>query len=513
MGRHGRTFSRSRWTKVVVAMACAIVVGATGSASADPQSASRAAAVARTADVYQVAMCAKPGARFRCSAQRIVNADGSERQPHDTPQGWTPADLQSAYAIDATLGAGITVAVTDMFGYSKAEADLAVYRSTFGLPPCTSASGCFKVIDQSGGPPPPDPTNDSDAAWNAQTAAELDLISAACPLCKILVVLTNHDDGLLVAQQTAATAGANVISNDWGSSEPDPAASEHYFQTTPPIGIFASASSRGYNNGGEGPLFPSTSAHVISVGNTALTKAPGTVRGWTELPLSSGGSACSTQIPKPGYQASIISDTVCKYRAACDVAADSTNLAMYYKGGWVVGGGIASPLAAAIFAMTGNALAGPSFPYANPSAFWDILGSASNQNGSCGAPLCIAGSGWDGPTGIGTPNGTVLAQIGSRPSPAPDMAGTPDMAATPVPPGTPDMADMAVTPITPVTPDMAVTRGGGTGSVSGGCSLGSAQSGSGALALLLLPALVALVQYRRRRGRPRSIGVNDSRLG
>ena len=30
----------------------------------------------------------------------------------------------------------------------------------------------------------------------------------------------------------------------------------------------------------------------------------------------------------------------------------------------------------------------------------------TGKNGTCGAPLCTAGTGWDGPTGLGTPNGT-----------------------------------------------------------------------------------------------------------
>ncbi len=440
-----------------------------------------------------------PNARFLCKALRLVNPDGTHTiAPRATPQGYGPADLQSAYALDPSLGDGMTVAIVDAFGYSKAEADLAMYRSTFGLPACTSASGCFKVVGQDGGTPPADPTSSKDAEWNGEAALDVDMVSAACPKCKIILVLVNNDqdDGLMLGQQTAATLGADVISNSWGGPDTNPASEEHYFQTTPPVGIFVASGDEGYDNqdsSPSGPDYPSTSSFAIGVGGTALTRAAGTTRGWSELPWGedsgrgAAGSSCSAQIPKPSYQASVIPDSVCQFRAASDtsaVASLSTGVAVY-QGGWSVAGGtsVASPLVASIFAANGQALAGPSFPYLHTAAFNDVTGgttaNSNDSSGQCGAPLCIAGTGWDGQTGIGTPIGSALHLLADPP----DMAQPLDLATPPEHGG--KVGDGGI----------ASSHDDGCG-----CTLGGAPTANGALALPLALALLGLTIYRRRRG-------------
>src|SRR5207244_1285314 len=67
------------------------------------------------------------------------------------PTGYNPADLIAAYKLPTTGGVGQTVAIVDAFDDPNAESDLAVYRSTFGLPPCTTANGCFRKVNQTGG--------------------------------------------------------------------------------------------------------------------------------------------------------------------------------------------------------------------------------------------------------------------------------------------------------------------------------------------------------------------------
>lgn len=62
---------------------------------------------------------------------------------------------------------------------------------------------------------------------------------------------------------------------------------------------------------------------------------------------------------------------------------------------------------AGIWAVTGHGQDNASLAYGNPTAFFDVT---SGSNGSCGGSyLCTAVAGYDGPTGNGTPNATVLA--------------------------------------------------------------------------------------------------------
>ncbi len=359
------------------------------------------------------------GGRFHCYTQIQVGTDGQALH-FAAPSGLGAADLQQAYQLDTTLDPGATIAIVDAFGYKNAEADLKAYRKQYNLGDCTIASGCLTIINQDGNasPLPADPSSSDD--WTLETALDLDMASAACPKCKLLLVQANtdQDDGLFIAQAAAASHGATVISNSWGGAETaaDPAtANEHYFDL-PNVGIFVASGDSGYNNGGQGPDYPSTSAHVTAVGGTKLTKATGG-RGWKEVAWAytafggGGGSSCSLGIPKPAYQGT----TSCNFRAASDVSAnaDSASGPAIYNaanGGWTSVGGTsaASPLVAGIYALTGHGKEAPGFAYANKAAYNDIT---SGKNGTCGNVLCNSGTGWDGPTGMGSPNGKALAAI------------------------------------------------------------------------------------------------------
>jgi subtilase family serine protease len=348
---------------------------------------------------------------IRCHAHALVNVDGHV-QAAATPQGWGPADLQSAYNIPTTISGTPTVAIVDAYGYANLESDLGTYRSTYNLPACTTANGCLKIVNQTGQttPLPANPPANDD--WTLETALDVDMASAACPSCKILVVQAtdNAGDGLYVGQNAAAQLGATVISNSWGGPEQPGTSlttSETYF-AHPGIAVFVSAGDAGYNDGGQGPDYPATSANVIAVGGTSLTKTTGG-RGWTEAAWSSGGSACSLSIPKPSYQ----TGTMCQYKATTDIAAvgdPQTGVAIYNQanGGWsVIGGTSASaPMMAAIFAATGNGgQTSGAFVMQNAAKLNDVT---TGTNGTCGTILCKAGPGWDGPTGYGTPNATAL---------------------------------------------------------------------------------------------------------
>jgi MYXO-CTERM domain-containing protein len=367
---------------------------------------------------------------IRCHAHVRVTPTGeiqAEATPLAAPAGLGPAQIQAAYQIDPSKAKPATVAIVDAFGYADLESDLATYRAQFGLPPCTRASGCLTILNQDGATAPLPPESPPDNDWSEETALDVDAISAACPTCKIIVVQAN-DNGMnmYTAQNAAAAARPTVISDSWGGATAmgDDRSPLEVFFTHPGIAQFVSSGDSGYDEGGEGPTYPSTSAHTISVGGTTLVRAA-SARGWSETAWARGGSSCAYTIPRPAYQTT----TACLFRAASDIAAvgdPATGLAVYNKraGGWVVVGGTsaASPLVAALFASIGLGNITAADIAQRTSALFDVT---SGSNGPCGTILCNATTGWDGPTGFGTPSAALLSG-----APAPPGPGTLDVKIT-----------------------------------------------------------------------------------
>nr|HEX4314137.1 S53 family peptidase [Kofleriaceae bacterium] len=351
------------------------------------------------------AVCNNPGGKH-CLAQ--VRVDGFNHIHADaTPQGFGPPDMVSAYKIDTTKAGG-TIGIVDAYDYANAESDLAAYRTQYGLPACTTANGCFKRVNQTGAASPLPAASPSGDDWSVEAALDLDMASAACPKCKLVLIEAQDDqgDGLYIGNNAGPTVGANVVSNSWGGPEPTNSASMETYFNHAGIGYFVASGDNG--NTGTQSDYPSTSAFVTGVGGTSLVKASNT-RGWTEGAWSDGGSSCSLHIAKPSFQ----TQTVCSKRAAADVASvgdPNTGLAVYNKanGGWIVVGGTsaASPFVAGVYALYGLNGTGPSYSYAHAANFFDVT---TGTNGSCSTIMCHAGAGWDGPTGNGTPNGTAIA--------------------------------------------------------------------------------------------------------
>jgi len=315
--------------------------------------------------------------------------------------GYTPCDLQAAYNLpSATAGSGKTVAIVDAYDDPTAEADLAVYRATYGLPPCTTANGCFRKVDQNGGTTYPR----GDTGWAEEISLDVDMVSAVCPNCHILLVEANSNGlgDLLTAEQTAANLGADAISNSWGANE---FLFEILYDSFFDQGIAITASS---GDAGYGTIWPAASPYVVAVGGTTLTPS-GSSRGWSESAWKGAGSGCSPFEFKPSWQ----HDAGCGNRTVADVSAvadPATAVAVYdtyNEPGWLAFGGtsVSAPIVAAVYALAGNSRTSTAaaYPYGNPGALFDVtLGS----NGACGTYLCNAGPGYDGPTGLGTPNGT-----------------------------------------------------------------------------------------------------------
>jgi subtilase family serine protease len=346
------------------------------------------------------AAAAAPTAKMASAAKGGVN-------PNVAPSGLGPADIQSAYKLTGPATGVKTVAIVDAYDDPTAEQDLGVYRSQFGLNACTTANGCFKKVNQSGGSSLPR----VDGGWAQEISLDLDMVSATCPNCKILLVeaTTPSFSNLGKAVDQAARMGAAAISNSYGGSD----ASDSTYgapYNKPGIAVTVSSGDSGY-----GAEYPASSKFVTAVGGTSLKKASN-ARGWTETAWSGAGSGCSNYNAALGAAAD--AGTGCSRRAVADVSAvadPSTGVAVYdstaYQGrsGWLVFGGTSasSPIIASVYALAGRT-GGNNYlntlPYAHPSSLNDVT---SGKNGTCPtSQWCNARVGWDGPTGLGTPNGT-----------------------------------------------------------------------------------------------------------
>jgi hypothetical protein len=368
----------------------------------------------------------------RCFSELVTGSTGNVLLSA-SPFGYGPADLTSAYNVPAGGGAGQVVGIVDAFDDPSAESDLAVYRTQFGLPPCTSASGCFTKVNQRGAASPL-PSQNFD--WELEISLDIAMASAICPNCKIVLVEADDQtpDDLGTSVDTAVSLGATVVSNSYGFPEDSfpglPAEEPHY--NHPGVLITASSGDSGFQVN-----YPATSDFTMAVGGTSLlpgacaaagdSGAPGSDSGfpgpdggfvglisqsgrsWCETGWSGAGSGCSDQFPKPAWQ----TDTGCSMRSVSDVSAvadPNTGVAIFSSvfGGWVVVGGtsVASPVVASIFAETGRSSVAPSFAWQNSFDFYDIT---SGTNGICPVAYeCNAGPGYDGPTGWGTPDGMLI---------------------------------------------------------------------------------------------------------
>ncbi|GAC1411811.1 MAG: peptidase S8 [Candidatus Velthaea sp.] len=344
----------------------------------------------------------------RCFAYYVTESGrvalGYRKTTATTPAGYGPADLQSAYALNTAGGAGRTIAIVDAYNAATLESDLGVYRSTYGLPPCTTANGCFRKVNQTGGTTLPK----NNASWGQETSLDVDMVSANCPNCKILVVEANSASfaDLSASVNTAATLGAVAISNSYGGAESSTEASAIApAYNHPGIAITASNGDSGY-----GAAAPAAFNTLTAVGGTTLSRASH-ARGWTETVWSGSGSGCSAYISKPSWQ----KDPNCANRMIGDVAYigdPNTGVAVYdstaYRGscGWQVFGGtsVGSPAIAAIYGLSGTTVSDASYTYAHTTSLNDVT---SGSNGTCPFTYyCNAVVGYDGPTGNGTPIGT-----------------------------------------------------------------------------------------------------------
>ena len=426
---------------IAALLAVALFPGASAQAAASPGASTAKLGSAATlpspllANRGVVDVCKAP-ATGHCVAQMVTLAKGSAKPlTSTTPLGYGPADFAAAYNLPAAgVGNVGTIAILDEGAFPTLEADLGVYRAQYGLPACTTANGCFKQVNEHGGAPLAAGTTTNqklfDEEVGVETTLDVDMASAACPSCHILEITVNrditssNDQAALdfgIAMNTAAALGASSASVSYQFA-PDAtldlgAAARDFFH--PGMAITASSGDGGYEGTPSG--WPQNLPTVTSVGGTSLYSTPGVGNGFTEVAWAGSGSGCAAELPPALGQPSSVSANCAGHRTDSDVSADAdpnTGAAVYddyapYSGqayDWIDVGGTSesSPFIAGIYARGGNLtdVEGPNTLYADPaSAFNDVtIGENYPPNSGC-TVLCVSGPGWDGPTGLGTPNG------------------------------------------------------------------------------------------------------------
>jgi Subtilase family len=382
------------------------------------------------------------------------------------PRSLAPGELVSAYSLPAApAGSGQTIAIVDAYDDASIESDLERYDQQFALSACSEHNGCFRKVNEEGKSAPlPASGGSPEREWAQEIATDVELAHGICQGCRILLVeaQSNSDGDLFAAEATAARLGASEISNSWGGEEP---ATDSPAFNQPGIVVTAASGDSGYLGWLEEPPvpyadYPASSPHVVAVGGTrlSLTQPGGGWAGetvWNDGGKSEGfsvgegatGGGCSGVFTAPAWQQGLSgwSALGCgARRAVADVSADAdpySGVAVYNSTtnsigdrGWGVMGGtsVASPIIAAAFALAGGAH-GVSYPAQTlyesalgaPSSLHDILSgsngectqpinettqtagcSSAQESASCaGTAICLAGPGYDGPSGVGTPNG------------------------------------------------------------------------------------------------------------
>jgi hypothetical protein len=425
---------------LAAAVAVAGLVGLGVSPSASASSTHTAARTAETASKHLPAgerqVCPTPTSPGVMACLSVIKSGTrAEFQPDlVNPFAYRPVDLQKAYNLVAASkgrGKGMTVAIVDGGDDPDAARNLAAYRKEWGLPACNTATGagCLVKVNQNGKASPL-PIADPTGSWEVEESLDLDMVSAICPNCRILLVEASfdpadipeaYDPGISqfsAAENSAVALGAKFVSNSWGGPESSADLAYNPAFRHPGVAITVAAGDAGY-----GVSYPASTQFVTSVGGTSLVPSSGKSRSWTETAWSGTGSGCSAIQAKPAWQA--LDDTSpngCLTRTDNDVSAvadPNTGVWIYdtypYLGqtlDWESVGGTsaASPIIAAVYALAGTPKPGTypaSYLYqtGHPAHLYPATSGANGWCETFRAYLCHGEPGYDGPTGLGTPDG------------------------------------------------------------------------------------------------------------
>ncbi len=348
------------------------------------------------------AVCAGPVAAARCHANVVTDSRGNP-DARKSPSGLSPATIKSVYNFptSSTAGSGKTVAIVDAYDDPTAEGDLGVFSQQFGLPACTTANGCFKKVNQTGGSSYPR----ADAGWALEISLDVQWAHALAPGAKILLVeaSSNSFSDLLAAEDYAKTH-AQYVSNSWGASEFSGESSydSHFSQSG--VSFFVSAGDAGLP-----AEYPSASPNVVSVGGTTLHFSGNNFTG--ETGWSGSGGGCSSYENATSAQSSFsqYGQVGCGGRRATpDVSLDAdpaSGVAVYdstrYQGrsGWFTIGGTSasSPMWAARSADAG-VVVNSAYVYGSNIAFRDITSGNNGASALVGFDLVTGRGSWTGTT-------------------------------------------------------------------------------------------------------------------
>ena len=340
-----------------------------------------------------------------------------------TPSGIFPAQLRAAYRYNAipNQGQGMVIGIVDACDDPTLEADLGVFSTQFHLPACTTGNGCFTKITNN------NLCSGHGGNWALEQSLDVEWAHAMAPAAKIVIVESaTADEALFTAVDQAVSGGSNVVSMSWGygggfSGEQ---AEDPHFQV-PGVTFFASTGDSGCITN-----YPAESPYVVAVGGThlvLLTSAPppnplATNYG-SESAWSGSGGGISMYETEPSYQEGVQHSG---FRSIPDVALDASpasGVAVYdtYDGyNWVVVGGtsLSSPVWAAFMAIENSlrvAGHGSTIQQFLPDLYQTIYTSPDYPldfhditTGSSGG-ICVAGTGYDYVTGVGTPIANHLA--------------------------------------------------------------------------------------------------------
>ncbi len=339
--------------------------------------------------------------------------------------GFGATALRKAYGIRAQGSRANVIAIIDATHSASAFDDVSEYRKTFGLPQLTNCTlraaakqglpsgknSCFIQLDQNGLAATGSTTQNG--GWAQETALDLEMASAACPKCSLLLVEgSTASFESLTSAVTIATdfVGVRSISNSYGGSDVAPESFGAY-AIAAANGIAVTASS---GDSGFGVEAPASFDGVVAVGGTSL-KVDASGAWLDETVWAGSGSGCSNLNSKPTWQA--YANTACAGKVTADVSAvadPATGVSVYFNGGWYVFGGTSAsaPLIAGLYALKNDfgASAGD-YTAANSISLHDItVGtnaiSAAAKRACRVAIWCNAAPGFDGPSGFGTPFGT-----------------------------------------------------------------------------------------------------------
>jgi hypothetical protein len=380
--------------------------------AAGPASAAPASGTARPSAIAAPIRLTPLAAAPRLNAHRAAAS---------VPQALTPGELHSAYALPDRGAPDQTIAVVSAFDDPSAAADLAAFDSHFDLPSCTTSDGCLRVINEEAQSLPLPAPALSGSQWITESVLGIDTAHAVCQSCHIVLVEADGADPVDFSRAVAAggAVGATVVVTTFIIAEDQSVDDLAPWFSNPRTAIVSAAGDPepGAQYGWIGQLnWPSSLPSVLSAGGTTLSLTTGGGYGG-ETAWTGTVSGCSKYDAAPAWQAKIAQADCGGERAGNDVSAVANpGLIVHISNAGPAGGpwytaqgtSLAAPVLGGVIGLAGS-MGSQEAPtlYArarsDPGAFHDIL-SGTDAVG-CGSVLCQAGPGWDGPTGLGTPDG------------------------------------------------------------------------------------------------------------